>query len=49
MSTFPAIGDYAFLSNCEQNCLIAPSYGRKTLTEGETAFVTLDTWHDPAG
>jgi alpha,alpha-trehalase len=24
MGTFPAIGDYAFLSNCEQNCLIAP-------------------------
>ena len=24
MSTFPSIGDYAFLSNCEQNCLIAP-------------------------
>jgi hypothetical protein len=20
---FPPIGDYAFLSNCEQNCLIA--------------------------
>jgi alpha,alpha-trehalase len=24
MSTFPPIGDYAFLSNCEQSCLIAP-------------------------
>jgi GH15 family glucan-1,4-alpha-glucosidase len=24
VSTFPPIGDYAFLSNCEQNCLIAP-------------------------
>ena len=24
MSTFPAIADYAFLSNCEQSCLIAP-------------------------
>ncbi len=23
MSTFPPIGDYAFLSNCEQNCLVA--------------------------
>jgi GH15 family glucan-1,4-alpha-glucosidase len=23
-SLFPAIADYAFLSNCEQNCLIAP-------------------------
>ena len=25
MSTFPPIGDYAFLSNCEQSCLIAPN------------------------
>ena len=24
VSTFPPIGDYAFLSNCEQNCLVAP-------------------------
>jgi GH15 family glucan-1,4-alpha-glucosidase len=24
MSLFPPIADYAFLSNCEQNCLIAP-------------------------
>ncbi len=24
MTTFPPIGDYAFLSNCEQSCLIAP-------------------------
>jgi alpha,alpha-trehalase len=24
MSTFPAIADYAFVSNCEQSCLIAP-------------------------
>ncbi|HSS88495.1 MAG TPA: glycoside hydrolase family 15 protein [Streptosporangiaceae bacterium] len=24
MSTFPPIGDYAFLSNCEQSCLVAP-------------------------
>ena len=24
VSTFPPIGDYAFLSNCEQSCLIAP-------------------------
>jgi GH15 family glucan-1,4-alpha-glucosidase len=24
MSAFPAIADYAFLSNCEQSCLIAP-------------------------
>ena len=24
MSTFPPIGDYAFLSNCDQSCLIAP-------------------------
>ena len=23
VSTFPPIGDYAFLSNCEQNCLVA--------------------------
>ena len=25
MNLFPPIADYAFLSNCEQNCLIAPS------------------------
>ena len=25
MSTFPPIGDYAFLSNCEQSCLVAPN------------------------
>ena len=24
MSTFPPIADYGFLSNCEQNCLVAP-------------------------
>jgi alpha,alpha-trehalase len=24
VNTFPPIGDYAFLSNCEQSCLIAP-------------------------
>jgi alpha,alpha-trehalase len=24
VTTFPPIGDYAFLSNCEQSCLIAP-------------------------
>ena len=24
VSTFPPIGDYAFLSNCEQSCLVAP-------------------------
>ena len=24
VSTFPPIGNYAFLSNCEQNCLVAP-------------------------
>jgi Trehalase-like, N-terminal len=24
VTTFPPIGDYAFLSNCEQNCLVAP-------------------------
>jgi alpha,alpha-trehalase len=24
MTTFPAIADYAFLSNCEQSCLVAP-------------------------
>ncbi len=24
MSVFPPIADYAFLSNCEQNCLVAP-------------------------
>jgi alpha,alpha-trehalase len=24
MSNFPPIGDYAFLSNCEQSCLVAP-------------------------
>ncbi|MDQ2873450.1 MAG: glycoside hydrolase family 15 protein [Actinomycetota bacterium] len=24
MSTFPPIGDYAFLSTCEQSCLVAP-------------------------
>jgi alpha,alpha-trehalase len=24
MAKFPAIADYAFLSNCEQNCLVAP-------------------------
>jgi alpha,alpha-trehalase len=24
MSTFPPIGEYGFLSNCEQNCLVAP-------------------------
>jgi len=24
MATFPPIADYAFLSNCEQNCLVAP-------------------------
>jgi len=25
MSTFPPIADYAFLSNCEQSCLVAPN------------------------
>ncbi|MBV9095114.1 MAG: glycoside hydrolase family 15 protein, partial [Streptosporangiaceae bacterium] len=25
MSIFPAIADYAFLSNCEQSCLVAPN------------------------
>jgi GH15 family glucan-1,4-alpha-glucosidase len=25
MSAFPPIADYAFLSNCEQSCLIAPN------------------------
>jgi GH15 family glucan-1,4-alpha-glucosidase len=25
MSTFPPIADYGFLSNCEQNCLVAPN------------------------
>ena len=24
MSTFPPVADYAFLSNCEQSCLVAP-------------------------
>jgi GH15 family glucan-1,4-alpha-glucosidase len=24
MSTFPTVADYAFLSNCEQSCLVAP-------------------------
>ena len=24
VTTFPPIADYAFLSNCEQNCLVAP-------------------------
>jgi GH15 family glucan-1,4-alpha-glucosidase len=24
MSTFPPIADYAFLSDCENNCLVAP-------------------------
>ncbi len=24
MSAFPPVADYAFLSNCEQSCLVAP-------------------------
>ena len=24
MSAFPSVADYAFLSNCEQSCLVAP-------------------------
>ncbi|HUY29853.1 MAG TPA: glycoside hydrolase family 15 protein [Acidimicrobiales bacterium] len=39
-SSFPAIADYAFLSDCENNCLVAPS--------GAVEWLCLPNPHDPS-
>ncbi|MDA8291617.1 MAG: glycoside hydrolase family 15 protein [Actinomycetota bacterium] len=39
-TSFPAIADYAFLSDCENNCLVAPS--------GAVEWLCLPSPHDPS-
>jgi len=39
-SSFPAIADYAFLADCENNCLVAPS--------GAVEWLCLPRPHDPS-